>query len=221
MARRVLRRNSVEIPTKQSFTPFSEQISFKIALWRIGAPHNDGQCKKTKMPAFALAFLYFQYITVLESDGSPSKIAGACSCTPNFVLYYGEDIVVPEVAVEVGAPVVLVAAGAAFPTTITTKTSSPKNSPVAVDMRQLPRTVPAAFGAVIGTDRSNVAPDATELGNVNAVEPIALPPVFWNLKPASHAHDPEFRTCQVFVKVSPGSICVLSGIETSRTNVSA
>ena len=119
-----------------------------------------------------------------------------------------------------GAPVVFVAA-AAFPTTITTNTSSPKNSPPAVDMRQLPRTVPAAFGAVIGTDRSNVAPDATELGNVKAVAPIALPPVFWNLNPASHAHEPEFRTCQVLVNVSPGSICVLSGIETSLTNVSA
>ena len=90
---------------------------------------------------------------------------------------------------------------------------------MAVDMRQLPRAVPDAVGAVIGTDISYVAPDATEDGSVKAVALIELPPVDWNLNPASQAHEPEFKTCQVFVKVSPGSICVLSGMETSLTNV--
>src|SRR5512147_1315985 len=101
---------------------------------------------------------------------------------------------------------VAVAAGSAVfaapppATEITTNTSSPNNCPLAVAIRQLPRIVPDVFGAVMGTEISYVAPDATEAGSVNAVAPMASPPVFWNLNPASHAHEPEFCTFHVLVK---------------------
>lgn len=63
--------------------------------------------------------------------------------------------VVDVLVAAAGAPEVFVAAGAlAFPTTMATYTSSPKNCPVAVDIRQLLRRVPVLFGAVIGTEIS-------------------------------------------------------------------
>ena len=105
------------------------------------------------------------------------------------------------------------------PTTITTYTSSPKNCPLAVDMRQLPRNVPDVLGAVIGTDISYCAPAATEEGRVKVELPIGSPPVRANLNPASQAHEPEFSTFQVLVKVLPAVIGVLSGMDTSLTNV--
>jgi hypothetical protein len=87
-------------------------------------------------------------------------------------------------------------------------------------MRQLLRAVPVDVGAVMGTEISYVAPDATELEIVTSEDPIPTPPVDLNLKPVSQAHDPEFCTFHVFVNASPGSIWVLSGIVTSLTNVS-
>ena len=123
-----------------------------------------------------------------------------------------------EVEVAAGAPLVLVAADPP-PTTITTYTSSPKNCPLAVDMRQFPRSVPDVLGAVIGTEISYCAPAGTEEGRVKVELPIGSPPVRANLKPASQAHEPEFSTFQVLVKVFPGVIGVLSGMDTSLTKL--
>lgn len=118
------------------------------------------------------------------------------------------------------APSVLVAAlpvdvGPAPPTTIWTYTSSPKNCPAAVCMRQLPRSVPVLFGAVIGTDISNVDPAGTAAAKVWVAPPICSPPTKANLNPASQAHVPAFKTFHVFVNVWPGAMVVLSGTLTS------
>ena len=102
-----------------------------------------------------------------------------------------------------------------------TNTSLPKNSPPAVDMRQLPLDVPDALGAVMGTEISYCAPAATDVGRVTVVPPMAFPPVSANLNPASQAHVPELSTFHVLVKVFPAVICVLSGMVTSLTKVRA
>ena len=68
--------------------------------------------------------------------------------------FYSDDSLVSvgaAVVAAAGAVVFVAAAAPAFPTTMTTNTSSPKNCPAAVDMRQLPRAVPVVLGAVIGT----------------------------------------------------------------------
>ena len=127
------------------------------------------------------------------------------------------DVAVAGALVFVAAPDVTVLV--TLPTTMITYTSLPKNCPLAVDMRQLPWAVPAALGAVMATEMSYCAPAAMELGIVTVEPPIAFPPVNANLKPASHAHEPELSTFQVFVKVLPGVICVLSGTVTSLTKV--
>jgi hypothetical protein len=75
------------------------------------------------------------------------------------------------------------------------------------------------LGAVIGTEISYVAPDATEAGKLTEEAPIESPPVFWNLNPASQAQEPEFCTFHVLVKDLPALICVLSGMVTSLTKV--
>jgi hypothetical protein len=132
---------------------------------------------------------------------------------------YGVAIVGSVVTVGVAIAGALVLVAEVPPTTMMTYTSSPKNCPPAVDMRQLPRCVPVVAGATIGTDRSNCAPAGTEVASVSVELPIASPPVRENLKPASQAHVPAFNTFQVFVKVCPAVICVLSGIVTSLTNL--
>src|ERR1051326_6482707 len=112
----------------------------------------------------------------------------------------------------------VVAVRADPPTTTTTYTSSPKNCPAAVDMRQLPRRVPVLLvGAVIATEIFVVALTSTFAGKVYVVPPIASPPVRANLKPASHGHEPLLVTFQVLVNVCPGVTGVLSGIVTSLT----
>src|SRR5918996_5562722 len=125
------------------------------------------------------------------------------------LVYYGVfgivGVFVGGEVVEV-APGVLVAAlpvdvGPAPPTTIWTYTSSPKNCPAAVDIRQLPRSVPVWFGAVIGTEISNVDPAATDAARVWVVPPICSPPTKANLNPASQVHVPAFKTFHVFVNV--------------------
>ena len=68
--------------------------------------------------------------------------------------YSDDSLVWVGAAVVAAAGAVVFVAAGAFPTTITTNTSSPKNCPFAVDMRQLPRTVPVVLGAVIGTEMS-------------------------------------------------------------------
>src|ERR1051325_3647412 len=111
----------------------------------------------------------------------------------------------------------VVAVRADPPTTTTTYTSSPKNCPAAVDIRQFPRTVPALLGAVIATEIFVVALTSTLAGSVHVVPLIASPPVRENLKPPSHGHDPLLVTFHVLVKVCPGVTGVLSGIVTSLT----
>ena len=75
----------------------------------------------------------------------------------------------------VGAAVVGVAVGAAWvavtvavpvtagvpPSLIMTYSSSPKKTPVRVDMRQFPRTAPVVFGAFMATERLTCAPGLT------------------------------------------------------------
>ena len=72
--------------------------------------------------------------------------------------------------VDVATALVLVAATVpvvvAPPITITTNTSSPKNCPPAVDIRQLPFTLPVLLGATIAMDRSIVEPEGTDDGRV-------------------------------------------------------
>ena len=74
------------------------------------------------------------------------------------------------VAVFVTAPLLFVAVAvpvvAAPLITITTNTSSPKYCPPAVDMRQLPLTVPVLLGATIAIDKSIVEPVGTDEGRV-------------------------------------------------------
>lgn len=122
--------------------------------------------------------------------------------------------------VSVAGTLVLVAVlvAAAPPTRITRYTSSPKNCPPAVDMRQFPRAVPAVAGAVIATEISVSAFAATLCGSVNVVPFMAFPPVNANLKPASHAQEPVFFTFHVFVNACPGVMDVLSGMLMSATN---
>ena len=115
-------------------------------------------------------------------------------------------------------PVVLVAA-APPPTTITTYTSSPKNCPLAVDMRQLPRMCLRCWVRSLAQKYHTARRAATEAGRVNVELPIGSPPVRANLNPASQAHEPEFSTFQVLVNVFPGVIGVLSGMDTSLTKV--
>jgi hypothetical protein len=125
------------------------------------------------------------------------------------------------VAVAVGAalvlPVVAVADPEAPPMTITTVRLSPKNTPAAVDRRQVPWIVPFLFeGAVIATESCVTLPVLTGWARVNVCPPIASPPISANLNPASHTHDPLFCTSHVFVNVCPGVMGVLSGMVTSR-----
>lgn len=129
-------------------------------------------------------------------------------------------IVAVAVTVAVDAELVVdVPVAALPPTTICAYTSSPKNCPPAVCMRQLPRSVPVFVGAIMATEISSVALGATADGSVKVTPLICSPPVNTNLNPASHAHVPEFNTFHVFVKFSPGFIAVLSGIDTSLANV--
>jgi len=88
-----------------------------------------------------------------QNKTANSKNRVGCFGQTGMKIVYG--LVVVEVAVAVAvavaAPVVAVAPA---PTTITTNISSPKNSPLAFDMRQFPRTVPAVAGAVMETEIS-------------------------------------------------------------------
>jgi hypothetical protein len=119
--------------------------------------------------------------------------------------------VIPVVAEAVGVIVfvagvtvpvfVVVTVVVPLPKLMITYNSSPKAVPLAADMRQLPRTEPVLFGAVMGTETSISAPEATLWPRVLEVPPMASPPVEINLKPDSQAQLPELRTFHVLVNV--------------------
>ena len=95
---------------------------------------------------------------------------------------------------------------------MTTDNQSPKNTPLLVDMRHLPVIDPGMLGAVIGIDSSVCVPGLTALVRVKVLLPIASPPIYANLNPASQAHVPVFCTSQVLVNACPGVMGVLSGM---------
>ena len=125
------------------------------------------------------------------------------------------------VSVAVAAAVaVAVAVPVAPPRTMMTYCSSPKKVPLAVDMRQFPRTAPVLFvGAVMATESSISVPGLTAAPKTRVVPLMTSPLVKANLKPASQVQLPVFLTRQVLVKVWPGVMGVLSGMVTSRTPV--
>ena len=129
-------------------------------------------------------------------------------------MFDGMGVAVGAAGVAVGAAGVVVAVAVPL-RVMMIYSSSPKKTPVRVDMRQFPRTLPVKAGAVMAMERLDWAPGLTALSNTRVVPPMAFPLVKANLKPAVQGQVPEFLTSQVLVKVWPGTMGVLSGMVTS------